>query len=179
MPIIVRFPNKDDWLAMCYVVLIVIFIYMQGEHMSILEKCQKSVFMLQMPNVTSVQPHLYCDISHYQCHCSIVSVKHCLTDKQLKISRILPLVLFVVQVYLIRELLSLSRDYTFSLVYSTWITCLLIFIGILVIIYRYPCFYECTARILCITGCLLYCLVVFPFLYDNCRSDLMRQQYYG
>ncbi len=153
MPIIVHFSSKDDWPAMPYACLIVLLIYMQCKHISILEKAQKSVFMFQMSNVTSVQSRLYRGISYDHCHCSIVSMKHCLTDEQFKIGRILPLVLFVLQVYLIRELLSLSRDYTFSLVYSTWMICLLIYIGVLVIIYRYPCFYEHTAKILCITGC--------------------------
>ena len=164
---------------MLYAGLIVLFIYMQSEHILILEKTQESVSILQMPNVTSVQPHLYCRISYDHYRCSIVSVKHCLTDEQFKIGRILPLVLFVLQVYLIRELLSLSRDYTFSLIYSTWITCLLIFIGILVIIYRYPCFYEHIARILCVSGCFLFGFVFSAFVYDNYRRDSLRQQYYG
>jgi hypothetical protein len=179
MPIIVNFNSKDDWPAVAYGIFIVIFIYIQYQNISILEKSQKSVFMLQMPNVTLVQPHLYCGISYDHCQCSIVSVKHCLTDVQIKIGRISPLVLFVLQVYLIRELLSLSRDYTFSLVYSTWITCLLIFIGILVIVYRYPCFYEHTVKILCTTGCLLFFSILFAVAYDSYRSDLRRQQYYG
>jgi hypothetical protein len=175
MPIIVRFSYQDDWPAVFYACLIAILSFIQATHISILEKSQKSVFMLQMPNVTSVQPHLYCGISYDHCHCSIVSVKHCLTDEQLKIGRILPLTLFVLEVYLIRELVSLSRDYTFSLVYGTWITCLLIFISILVIIYQYPCFYEHIAMLLNIMGCLLFNFVIFALVYDNYRRDLLRQ----
>ncbi|CAF4926230.1 unnamed protein product [Rotaria sp. Silwood1] len=98
MPIVVYFDSQGDWLAACYAGLTVLLVYMQYEHISILEKSQKSVFMLQMPNVTSVQSHLYCGISYVHCHCSIVSVEHCLTDEQLKIGRILPLALFVLQV---------------------------------------------------------------------------------
>jgi len=131
MPIIVRFSYKDDWPAVFYACLIAILSFIQATHISILEKAQKSVFMFQMPNITSIQPHLYCGISYGHCHCSIVSVKHCLTDEQLKIGRILPLASFVLQVYLIREILSLTRGYTLALIFSTWITILLIFIGIL------------------------------------------------
>jgi hypothetical protein len=151
---------------------------MQCEHISILEESQKSVVMLQMPNVTSVESHLYCGISYDHCHCSIVSVKHCLTGEQLKIGRILPLALFVLEFCLIRELLSLSRDYTFFLVYSTWITCLLIFIGILAVVYRYTCLYSYTATILCITGYFLFAFVLLAFVYDNHRRDLRRRHYY-
>jgi len=179
MPIIVHFSSKDDRPAMSYACLIVLLINMQCRRISIPEKSRKSVFMLQMSNVRSVQSHLYRSLSYDHIHCSIISMKHCLTHEQFKIGRILPLVLFVLQVYVIRELLSLSRDYTFSLVYSTWMICLLIFIGILVIIYRYPCFYEHTDKILCITGCLLFSFVLLVSVYDNHRRDLLRQQYYG
>lgn len=178
MLIIVHFDSNDSWPAMCYTGLIVILLYMHSENISILEKSQKSIFMLKMPNVTSVQFHLYCGIPYDHCHCSIVSVKHCLTDEQLKWGRILPLILFVLQVCLIRELLSLSRDYTLSLVYGTWFTCLLIFIAILVVVYRYTCFYLLTYVILYITGLLLFGFVLFAFVYDSQRRDSLRQQYY-
>jgi hypothetical protein len=174
MLIIIHLDIYDNSPALAYAGLIVLFMFIQAYHTTILEKSQKSIFMLQMPNVTSAQSHLYCGISYDHCHCSIVSVKHCLTNEQLKFGRVLPLVLFVLQVYLIRELLSLSRDYTFSLVYSTWITCLLIFIGILAVVYRYTCFYWHIATILCFTGYFLFSFVVFAYTYDQYYRNSLR-----
>jgi len=73
--------------------------------------------MLRMSNVTLVKANLYCDIPYDNCRCSVISTKYCLTNKHLKIGRILPLVLIVLEVYLIRELVSLSGDHINVLVY--------------------------------------------------------------
>jgi hypothetical protein len=111
--------------------------------------------------VTSIDTNLYCDISYHNCLCSVVSTKYCLTDKQLKISRILPLVLFVLQVYLIRELLSLSGNHVSFLVHVLWVTSVLAFIGILVIVYRSSCYFDFVARSLCCTGYTLFFMISY------------------
>lgn len=178
MPFFVHFDSQSDWPALCYGVLIALIICMQSSYIDILEESQKSVFMLQMPNVTSAQSHLYCGISYDLCRCSVILVSHCLTDEQVKIGRILPLASFVLQVYLIREILSLNRGYTLPLIFSTWITSLLIFIGILAVVYRYTCFYSKMVTIIGFTGCYLFTIVLFAFVYDNHRIDLRRQRSY-
>jgi hypothetical protein len=140
----------------------------QLEYLNKLDRCQKSIFMSRMPNVTSIDTNLYCDIPYQNCLCSIVSQKYCLTHEQLKISRILPLVLFVLQVYLIRQLFSLSGDHVSFLVHVSWIASVLSFIGILVIVYRNSCYFDFIATILCCTGYALFFLISYAVNLD-CR----------
>jgi hypothetical protein len=156
--------------ATCYAGAIFLLFWVQSKYTSILERTQKSVFMLRMPNVSTVEANLYCDIPYDDCRCSIVSTKYCLTDKQLKTSRIVPLVLFVLQLYLIRELVSLSGDNICFLVYVPWIASLFVFIGILAIIYRYHCFYGYTGLIVSVTGYPLSIFVIYKVMSHNQRT---------
>jgi hypothetical protein len=153
MPLSFGINNNPSLHAVFYAFVILILIFTQLEYTFILEKSQESVFMLKNSNVTSIKAHLYCNTPYDDCRCSVVSIKYCLTEKHFQIGRILPLVLFVLEVSLIRELFSVTRDDKHILVYVSWIASLVVFFGILAIIYRYTCFYGYAAVILgCIGG---------------------------
>jgi hypothetical protein len=166
--------DNNELLSTYYAGAIIFLVLFQIKSLDILHRSQESVFMLRMPNVTSVEPHLYYGIPYNDCHCSIVSTKYCITDTELKISRILPLILFVLQIYLIREALSLSGDHIYFFVYVLWIVSTFIFIGILVIIYRYNSYYEYTVSILCVTGCLLFSFVGYEVGLDGYKTRSSR-----
>jgi len=151
--------SNNALLVVYYATGVLLLSFLQYEDIRRLDRSQKSVFMLRRPNVTSVKAKLYCGIPYDDCRCSVVPAKYCLTDFYLKTSRIITLALFVLQVYLIRELLSLSTDYTFSLVYASWITSLFVLISILFVINRYNCFYKYMALILSFSGFTLFMFV--------------------
>ncbi|CAF3731611.1 unnamed protein product [Rotaria socialis] len=115
--------------ATFYACAIFVLVLSQLEYTYILDRSQESVFLLMMPNVTSVETNLYYGIPYEDCRCSIVATQYCLTYTQLKISRILPLVLFVLQLYLIRELILLSGDHVYFLVNMSWIVTFCVFIA--------------------------------------------------
>src|ERR1700728_3817792 len=87
----------NDNNEMCSVIhagIILILVVHQYILLGTLDMAQHSVFKLRMPNVTSLQPDLYflyLGMPYNDCRCSVVSTKYCLTDKQLRISRVLPL----------------------------------------------------------------------------------------
>jgi hypothetical protein len=149
---------------------ILFLVLIQFEYINKLERSQESFFMLRMSNVTSVKANLYCDIPYDNCRCSVISTKYCLTNKHLKAGRILPLVLFVLEVYLIRELVSLSGDHINVLAYVSWIASLFVFVGILIIIYRNTCYYSDIATILCCTGYLLFGFIALEVAHDKDRN---------
>jgi hypothetical protein len=123
------FSNVNDnnaSLCVYYTGAIVWAVIFQYKSLEILDKSQKSVFMLRMPNMTSIEPDMYCDIPYNDCRCSVISTKYCVTDTHLKISRVVPLLLFLLHIYLIREAFSLSGDYIYFFVYLLWITTIIV-----------------------------------------------------
>ncbi|CAF3704807.1 unnamed protein product [Rotaria sp. Silwood1] len=56
--------------------------------------------MRREPNATDVDYHMYTNIPYEDCRCNVVSIESCLTDLQLKYSRILPLILFLLEIYI-------------------------------------------------------------------------------
>ncbi len=137
------------------------------EYSRIFNKCQKSVFLLRMPNITTIDTSLYSDIPYQNSLCSAVSTKNCLTEQQLKIFYVIPLVLFVFQVYLVREFFWLSGDHVVFLVHVSWIVSVLAVIGILVIVYR-SCYYLVfIAKILWCTGLTLHLMVGYAVVLDR------------
>ena len=139
-----------------YACALLISILTQLDYLHNLDRSHESVLKLRMPNVTSDETKLYCGIPYDDCRCSVVSVKYCLTHTQLKFSRIVPLVLFILQIYLAQELFSLSGDHKHLLICALWITSMFVFIGIVALIYRNSCCYVDTVRTLCCTGYLLF-----------------------
>jgi hypothetical protein len=143
----------------CYVVFF--FDCMQLYHTFVLDGYQRSVFKFRMPNATSVKVELYYDIPYDECRCSVVPIKDCLTDEQLKYIRIELVILFVLEVYLIRELVSFSGNRVYFLVNVYWIVSMFSLFCILVIIYRSTFYYEIIAKCFSFVGFsfFLYCSI--------------------
>jgi hypothetical protein len=163
--------NDDNALLVVYYAGATIWISI-FQHLMLdkLERSQKSVFMFRMPNVTLAESHMYYGIPHDDCRCSVVSTQPCLTHSHIKMVHILPLVLFVSEIYLIRELLSLTGEGKYLLVNILWIVSMFIFIGILVIIYRIQYYYSYTVSILFHAGYLLFYFVGYEVGLDGYRN---------
>jgi len=127
--------------------------------------------------VSNVTSDLYCGIPYDDCRCVLVSTKDCLSNTHVKIARLLPLILFGIQVFLIREIFSLNGSGKSFFVYFLWIISMLIFISILVIVYRKYCYYDDMASILCCTGSQLFLVVCFTVM-SHRQYSIRYDEYY-
>ncbi|CAF0891349.1 unnamed protein product [Adineta steineri] len=157
-----------------YAMALVMYIISHYDTLYNLKTSHESVLKLRMPNVTSNGTDLYCGIPYDDCRCSVVSVKYCLTDTQLKLSRIVPIVLFVVQIYLAHELFTLSGDHKHLLICALWITSMFVLIGIIALIYRSSCYHGHTLSILAGTGYLLFTSFVFALNSHKSASSVIQ-----
>jgi len=130
-------------------------------HVFVLENIQQSVFMFRGPNVTNVDFNMYKDISYEDCRCNVISIELCLTNLQFKYTRILPLILFLLEVYTFKVLLSLYRYRRYFIVNFYWIVSIFLFFCLVMIIYRSSYYYLLINSLLSVLGILLYlCCVV-------------------
>ena len=159
MPISFRIHADDRTWGTRYGAILLVLALTQVLFVLLLSICQVSAFKFRMPNVTMITMDLYDDIPYEDCLCSIIQTEECLTHLLLKIARVLPLILFVVQVYAIREHISFSGNHMYFLANLYWIVSTFGFFGILIIINQSSPYYANTATILDCTGFLLFCLV--------------------
>ena len=54
---------------------------------------------------------MYINISYEDCRCNVVSIEPCLTHSQYKYTHILPLILFLLEVYILKDILSINYYY--------------------------------------------------------------------
>lgn len=148
-------------LALYYAVGTVGLLWIQIDFQTIVDKSQTSVYQLQMPNMSD----MYCDISYDDCCCAIISTENCLSSTQIKITRILPLALFVFQLCLLRELFSLDGSYKRVFIGLLWIASMITFSMILVIVYQKPCYYYILTTILCVTGLQLFLVFAYTLMF--------------
>jgi hypothetical protein len=96
-------------------------------------------------NVTRISPILYCDLPYDDCLCPVLLNKsniseNCIAYYQLVSSRILPLVSFFLQIYLVRKLFSLNADHRRVVIYALWIISIFTCIGMRICIYWSSCY---------------------------------------
>jgi hypothetical protein len=150
--------------------IILLLALKQHTFLDTLDIAQKSILLLRMPNVTSFEPDLYFGIPYNDCHCSVVLTEYCLTDKQLKISRVLPLVLYVLEIYFTQDFLSISGNHAYFFVSVLWIVAMFGFIGFLVAIYIYNYYYGFAISYLCGTGYSQFFFVWYEVGIDGHRT---------
>jgi len=131
--------------------------------LSLFGESVKSILDSRKVNVTNKAPVFYCDLPYDNCLCSDLTNKShtsekCITNIQLVGSRILPLISFLLQIFLVRELFSLSGDHRRVIIYTLWIVSILIFIGMTISIYWSSCFQVHVSLILFLTGASLWIL---------------------
>lgn len=137
--------------------LVLLFVAaIQLYHVFVLQKIQQSVFMFRQPNVTDVGFNMHKDISYEDCRCNVISIESCLTNLQFKYTRILPLILFVLDIYILKDLLSLNRYRRHFIVNFYWIASIFLFFCLVMIIYRSSHYYLVVNSVLSEVGILLY-----------------------
>ena len=132
---------------------------LQGRHLFILENIQKSVFMNREGNITDIDYHMYNNIPYEDCRCNVISNELCLSNLHIKYTYILPLIVFVLDVYILKDLLSLHRyrEY-FFLENLYWISSIFLFFCVLILIYQNSQYYFITTCNLAYLGMILYFL---------------------
>ncbi|CAF2213914.1 unnamed protein product [Rotaria magnacalcarata] len=146
--------------------VLLFFICVQYRYIFTLGEIQKSVFMFRESNVTNVKLNMYNNIPYEDCRCKVVPVESCLTDEELKYTRIIPLVLFLLQIYLLKDILSLHQDRRYSLLNLYWIVSIFVFFCFLIIIYLSSYDYSTITRMLICTG-------QFLFLYSSISQVIL------
>ena len=152
-------------LALYYAIGTIGLVLIQIDFKTMLNNSQASVYRFQMPNVSDVRFNTYCDTSYNDCRCTVALTKHCLSNTQIKVTRILPLVSFLLQLCLVRELFSLDGNYKDFFIFLLRITCVFTFITILVIVYQKPCYYNLLSTILRCSGLQLFLIFAFVIMF--------------
>lgn len=123
--------------------------------------CRERIFSLSSTNMTANANFLKCNIAHEECRCSIISNKshttiECITDIQVMIAPILPLVSYVLQLYVIYKVFSFTGRYSHIFRDICWTIALFLFIIIAIGVRGSTClFYDTTSA--------LFFIRFFPF----------------
>jgi hypothetical protein len=140
-------------------------------------EAEESVLRSRGLNVTThTAPMFYCDLPYDDCRCLVLLNKSensekCITDIQLVGSRILPLVSFFLQIFLVRELFPFSADCPRVISCALWTTSLLIFIGMTISIYWSSCYHAHITFTLLSTGVVLCCLSLLNLMVNDQRTS--------
>jgi hypothetical protein len=116
-------------------------------------------------NVTSTIFNRHCGLPYDDYRCSVLSItpnisKFCLNDAQIASIRLLPLLSFALQVWLIYELFSLSEDCVRFFLYAIGVTSVFIFAGITIVTYHDTCAQPYITMFLFLTSGILFMLVI-------------------
>jgi membrane protein implicated in regulation of membrane protease activity len=144
---------------------------------------EKSILHSRKLNSTHKPDILYCDLSYDDCLCSVLLNKsntsaNCIAYDELLVSRILPLISFFLQIFLVRELFSLITDRCRAIIYVLWIASIFTLISMTISIYWSSCYHVYITFILFLTSGLLLFLSLHNLLVnaDRQRSSSNRNQ---
>jgi hypothetical protein len=124
---------------------------------SLLGEAEESILRSRGLNVTHTAANLQCDLPYDDCLCLVFVNKSgnsesCITNSQLVGSRILPLVSFFLQIFLVQELFSLNANHHHVIIYALWIVSTCTFVAMTISIYWSSCYHAYITLILGYTG---------------------------
>jgi hypothetical protein len=132
---------------------------------NLFQNSRESIFPSSKPDETLSSILLQCTIPYDECRCSVLSNRSdssikCITDVEAMTGHVLPLVLYALQLYLIREFFSFKGSYGFIFTDIFRITAFGVFVTIATMAHGSSCphFYTCVT--ICSTG---ICLSGFIF----------------
>ena len=126
---------------------------------------EKSILKSRNITVAKVPNIFFCDLHYTSCLCSPSTNESsisndCITRVQLMISRISPLLSYLIQIWLIQKLFSLHGDLRRVIVYALWTVSLFTFIGLTICIHWSSCYHSYISFTIYITGILLWSLTM-------------------
>ena len=125
---------------------------------------RQSIGLSGKENVTFDNMLSLCKISYEDCRCSSSSNKsnssrHCITDMEAMAAHILPMVSYLLQLYIISKVFWVTGKYRHIITEILRIAAFLIFIFISVVDHRSSCLHEFTSIIISGTGSLLFLFI--------------------
>ena len=130
------------------------------------ETSYRVLMELSTSNVTTSWCGLCCDLPYEECLCSVqvtknISLEDCVNDRLLLGSRICPLLSFILQIFIIREVFTITGKYSRFLVKTLWISAVFIFIFIANGIYRSSCLHRAINFFVPAVGYTWFLLIIF------------------
>jgi hypothetical protein len=136
--------------------------------------CRERIFSLSSTNMTANANFLKCNIAYEECRCSIISNKshtttECITDIQVMIAPISPLVSYVLQLYVIYKVFSFTGRYSHIFRDICWIIALFLFIIIAIGVMGSTCLFYNTTSALFLSGFSLFAITFSIFVYKDTK----------
>jgi hypothetical protein len=146
-----------------------------------IDNCRKIIFSLSSTNMTSNSSSLQCDIPYEECRCSVTSHKYsnaiqCITDIQAMAADISPLVLYLLQLYIIYVLFSFTGKYSHILTDIFWVIALFVFIIIAITVHGGTCLYYKTSWTLILSGHFLLVMAVYLYVRSTMKYSSRRRR---
>jgi hypothetical protein len=141
---------------------------------SLFGNAEESILSSRGLNVKHISPLLYCELPYDDCLCTVLLNKSdnsekCFTDIQLMGSRILPIVSFFLQIYLVRKLISLNSNHCRVIIYTLSIVSIFTCIGMTICIFWSSCYHVSITFTLLLTSSILWILSFYNMLVSEER----------
>lgn len=159
MRIIFTINRSNEVRVTFYACIMIALTLPQTTFMNFFSRFHEPVLLTSISNVSNVGSNLYQEKPYDHYRCLPTSTKHCLGRISLKIARILPLILFVVQIHFVRELFSVNGGLKSVFVSVLWIISLISFCHISIIAYRKPEHYTDVTENLCYASFIIFIIV--------------------
>lgn len=149
---------------------------------------RESFFPLSSNNTTTTTSSYYrCEVPFDDCRCSMRSNKSdttikCITDAQAITAHILPLISYVIQLFIIYKCVSITGEYSRILTDLFWITTLVVFVVIGIAVHGSSCAHKNTSMVLDFSSVFLSSTFMLAFCYRlheqhlNARQNTSRDQ---
>ena len=146
-----------------------------------IENCRRSILSLPITKMTLNNSLSQCSIPYEECRCSASSAKlnssiECITDIQAISSNILPPVSFLLQLYVIHELLSSTDDNSHLSLATLWLVALLILTIIAIGAHGTSCFCFYFYRVVGASGLFQFSLICYLIMCQN--NEYRSRKYY-
>jgi hypothetical protein len=150
-------------------------IWLNGTLQQRLGASQRSVVDARQLNVTHIIDYFYCELPYNDCLCTVLwntsnTSETCITYDQLAASRILPPVLYALEIYLFRALFTLHTAHRRIIIPFLWIASVFMFIVVIIGFFWTNCLQTYVTVILVWIGVLLL-LLIFRNQEIHCNDE--------
>ena len=142
---------------------------------------RQSFFPLSSNNTTTTSKYYRCEIPFDDCRCSMMSNKSdttmkCITDGQAISAHIMPLISYVIQLFIIYRCVSITGKYSRILTDLFWIITLVVFVVIGIAVHGSGCAHNKTVTVLGLSSVLIAGTFFVAFCYSLHEQQLYVRQ---
>ena len=167
--------DYDIWIFTCAVTVLSAS-YKIWSFNSQVDNCRAEVFCYFARNNTIPNGSLWqCNIPYEECRCSVISNKFnhtikCITDRQVIIAHLSPLVLYASQLYIIYDLFSFIGKSSHFLRVLCWVIASLLFAFIITVAHDNTCLYYIMSESLTYSGVFFYAIFLGLFIISDIKD---------